>query len=249
MKYKAIILDLDGTTVHVGTFEPNNRVSMAIQEAQKYVTVCIATGRPLVIAKPIIQKLNITGICSVHDSTQLYDAGKDTVVDTVSLDHEIADSAYAIIRKYNFPVVMIGLGESENVYTGEPWPKELSDIAIPDMPELTADALIAELSRIPGAAIHKNVSFKKELFWVSTVSATATKLHAVVRIAELLGIETKEIIGVGDSYNDFPLLEACGLKIAMGNAVPELKAIADFIAPSVEDDGVAMVIEKFILNI
>ena len=52
---------------------------------------------------------------------------------------------------------------------------------------------------------------------------------------------------MGDGYNDFPLLMACGLKIAMGNAVPELKAIADFIAPSVEEDGVATVIEKFIL--
>jgi hypothetical protein len=41
---------------------------------------------------------------------------------------------------------------------------------------------------------------------------------------------------------------ACGLKVAMGNAVPELKAIADYIAPSVTDDGMATVIEKFILN-
>ena len=41
---------------------------------------------------------------------------------------------------------------------------------------------------------------------------------------------------------------ACGLKIAMGNAVPELKAIADFIAPTVEEDGVATVIEKFVLQ-
>ena len=41
---------------------------------------------------------------------------------------------------------------------------------------------------------------------------------------------------------------ACGLKVAMGNAIPELKEIADYVAPSVDDDGVADVIEKFILN-
>lgn len=40
---------------------------------------------------------------------------------------------------------------------------------------------------------------------------------------------------------------ACGLKVAMGNAVKELKEIADFIAPTVEQDGLATVIEKFIL--
>lgn len=48
--------------------------------------------------------------------------------------------------------------------------------------------------------------------------------------------------------NDHSLLCAYRLKIAMGNAAPELKAIADFIAPSIEEDGVATVIEKFILN-
>ena len=52
---------------------------------------------------------------------------------------------------------------------------------------------------------------------------------------------------MGDGYNDFPLLMASGLKIAMGNAVPELKEIADFVAPTVEEDGVAVIIEKFIL--
>jgi len=66
-------------------------------------------------------------------------------------------------------------------------------------------------------------------------------------VAEILGIKTDEIIAVGDGYNDFPFLMACGLKVAMGNAVPELKAIADYIAPSVDEDGIVDVIERFIL--
>ncbi|KKS86821.1 MAG: hypothetical protein UV61_C0006G0022 [Candidatus Gottesmanbacteria bacterium GW2011_GWB1_43_11] len=76
----------------------------------------------------------------------------------------------------------------------------------------------------------------------------ASKLHGIHRVSQLLPVEPHEIIGVGDGYNDFPLLMACGLKIAMGNAVPDLKAIADFVAPGVEEDGVAVVIEKFILE-
>lgn len=75
-----------------------------------------------------------------------------------------------------------------------------------------------------------------------------SKLHGIVDVAKLIGVETKDSIGVGDGHNDFPLLLACGLKIAMGNAVPELKAIADFVAPTVNEDGVAVVIEKFILE-
>jgi len=53
------------------------------------------------------------------------------------------------------------------------------------------------------------------------------------------------MVGVGDSYNDFPLLMACGLKAAMGNSVKEILDIADYVAPSVNDDGLADVIEKF----
>jgi HAD superfamily hydrolase (TIGR01484 family) len=248
MKYKAIFLDLDGTAVPIGSSNPSPRVVEAITKAHKKVNVCIATGRPLDISKPVIRKLHVTSLCSVHDATQIYDPIKDVVVDTVSLSHELADQAIHIIKRYNFPKIYVEAGTKVSLYKGEVWPEDLSDVAVADIPESVADDLISKLSNISEIAIHKNVSFTKGLFWVSVVNARATKLHAIVRLAELLGIYTKEIIGVGDSYNDFPLLEACGLKIAMGNAVPELKAIADFIAPSVEDDGVATVINKFILN-
>lgn len=248
MKYKALFLDLDGTTMPLGGSEPSPRVISAIIKAHAKANVCIATGRPLNIAKKIIHKLHVTSLCSVHDATQIYDPVKDIVVDTILLSHDLADKAMNILKRYNFSDIYIEAGEKQSFYSGEPWSDELSDIAVADISEKVADDLISKLSNITGVAVHKNDSFTKGLFWVSVVNAKATKLHAIVRLAELLGIHSKEIIGVGDSYNDFPLLEACGLKIAMGNAVPELKAIADFIAPSVEDDGVATVIDKFILN-
>lgn len=88
----------------------------------------------------------------------------------------------------------------------------------------------------------------KDFYAIYITSGDATKQHAVVTLSETLGIPTEEMIGIGDHYNDFPLLMACGLKVAMGNAVDELKAIADYVVPTVEEDGVADVIEKFILS-
>ena len=55
------------------------------------------------------------------------------------------------------------------------------------------------------------------------------------------------IVAVGDSYNDLPMLEACGLSVAMGNAPPEVKSIADFVVPSVENDGLAVAINDHVL--
>ena len=67
-------------------------------------------------------------------------------------------------------------------------------------------------------------------------------------LGKILNIRTHEIIGIGDGPNDFPLLMASGLKVAMGNAIPDLKAIADYVTATVEEDGVAQVIEKFVLS-
>lgn len=83
---------------------------------------------------------------------------------------------------------------------------------------------------------------------VYITNVDATKQHAILKFLDLVGINQNETIGIGDHYNDYPLLMACGLKVAMGNAVPELKEIADHVAPSVDEDGVANVIERFILN-
>lgn len=55
-----------------------------------------------------------------------------------------------------------------------------------------------------------------------------------------------ETMGIGDSGNDVALLRACGLKIAVANAVPELKQEADYITESNNDDGAALAIEEFV---
>lgn len=63
-----------------------------------------------------------------------------------------------------------------------------------------------------------------------------------------MGWDFKKLIGIGDSYNDLEYLKLCGLKVAMGNATPDIKKIADYIAPSYKDEGVAKTIEKYILS-
>lgn len=248
MKYKGLILDLDGTTIpHGVNSHPSERVKQSIKNAQKYLKVSIATGRPLSIAKPIIHELGVTGPCSVHDSTQLYDPMRDEIIDIVTLNRDIARKVIDILTKDSIKI-LIGVKDGEAEYIDGELPSDTCDIASPHLSEAKVDRYIEILSKIDGIYVHKISSFKAGLYWLVVTSVIATKLHAVVKIAEIEKITPEEIIGVGDSYNDYPLLSACGFKIAMGNAVPELKAIADFIAPTVDDDGVAVVIEKFILN-
>lgn len=248
MKYKAIFLDLDGTTVPSKLDGmPSEKVRDAIHQAKSKVFVCIATSRPLKFAKPVIDHLDIRGLCVVNDATQIYDPVNKSVRETIYLEHQNALQIFTLLRKHSRKF-MVNDGVNERDYYDGTLPEHICVFAVPDISEARADSIIEEMSRFSEVAAHKIYSYKKDLFWVSLTHATATKLHAVVRIAELLGVKTEEMIGVGDGYNDYPLLSACGLKIAMGNAAPELKAIADFIAPSVDEDGVATVINKFILS-
>jgi hydroxymethylpyrimidine pyrophosphatase-like HAD family hydrolase len=62
---------------------------------------------------------------------------------------------------------------------------------------------------------------------------------------KIMKLKPEEVVGVGDGYNDYPLLTACGVKVAMGDAPDELKEIADFIVPPQSEHGVLQVIEKY----
>lgn len=140
-------------------------------------------------------------------------------------------------------------GTSDVEHNAQDLAETVFSVYLSKAPEKLVDIIIRELHTIPHIETHKMISWKdKKFFSIEVTSDQATKLHGIVEIMKILKIKKREIIGVGDSYNDFPLLMASGLKIAMGNAVPELKAIADFVAPSVEEDGVATIIEKFILH-
>ncbi|MBD2460974.1 HAD family phosphatase [Oscillatoria sp. FACHB-1407] len=64
---------------------------------------------------------------------------------------------------------------------------------------------------------------------------------------EMLGLQPHNVMTIGDNFNDVEMLEYAGIGVAMGNAPTDVQAIAQWIAPSVEADGVAVAIEKFLL--
>ena len=73
-----------------------------------------------------------------------------------------------------------------------------------------------------------------------------SKYCAVKYLQQYYGLKDDEILTIGDQNNDIELLKAGGIKVAMGNATPELKAAADYVTDSVENNGFAKAIEKFV---
>ena len=247
MKYKAIMLDLDDTTVPHGKLSaPSPRVLRAIAKAKQKIHVCIATGRPLDITLPLIDHMSLSGPCIVNHGTVIYDPVKKKVIREVFLQSASIPAIYEVCKKYNMFVLAFD-GEKDAEYTGGSEDKLIS-MYIPQIVPSEIDAMMDAFAHVPHITAHKLTGWDKNYMRIEVTHAEASKQHGILEVSRMLGLKTEEIIGVGDGYNDFSLLMACGLKIAMGNAVPELKAIADFIAPTVDEDGVAVVIEKFILG-
>jgi hydroxymethylpyrimidine pyrophosphatase-like HAD family hydrolase len=80
------------------------------------------------------------------------------------------------------------------------------------------------------------------------VDVKASKAIAMEQIGNHYGIKQSQMIAVGDGFNDLSMIEYAGLGVAMANAPEEVKKRADYITLSNEEDGVAHVINKFILN-
>ena len=74
----------------------------------------------------------------------------------------------------------------------------------------------------------------------------ANKGDALRQLRDSLGIAREEVIAIGDGANDAPLLREAGLAIAMANGAPETRAAAQVIAPSNDEDGVAVVLERLL---
>lgn len=248
MKYKALLIDLDGTTVPVFSHEISSRVKSALTKANEKMFVSIATGRPLSLLQPILRKLPLRDLCVISNGGQIYDPKTNEIVKEIALDKESVGPLFELLRSFNVTVQVFN-GEVERPLTKlEPNEKVLS-YYLPDIPVSTLEAIMEAVDRgFPTAICHRLNGTVKGVESLEVSHASATKQSGVYEIIKKENINPDELIGIGDGYNDFPLLLGSGLKIAMGNAVPELKTIADFICPSVDQDGLAVFIEKFILD-
>ncbi len=246
-QYKALMLDMDGTTIPNERHGlPSKRVIEAIEKATQKIKVGAVTGRPFFAAKEVADILHYNSPLIVSGGAQIV-SGDGEVMWEKKISQQDTFEICKLLKKYNMRALIQEDEEKDVPYSSTYVARETISIAAADLTLEQADKLIEDLKPFKDLSYHKILGWENGSTWVQINHAQASKQHAILTVAELLGIETHEIIGIGDGYNDFPLLMACGLKVAMGNAVPELKAIADYVAPTVAEDGVADVIEKFIL--
>lgn len=85
-------------------------------------------------------------------------------------------------------------------------------------------------------------------FYYDVVSIDTSKGNGIKNFCKLLHIPPHDCIAIGDDENDIPMFQACGYSVAMNNALPEVKAVADYITLDNEHDGVAYFIQQKLLS-
>jgi HAD superfamily hydrolase (TIGR01484 family) len=136
---------------------------------------------------------------------------------------------------------------------GEQAPEMTSDLLAVAEPPAAKILVVGSLEQV--ALLHEQVALLlgKRLYITTTMPIfleffqfVANKGDALRRLRESLGIVREEVIAIGDGANDAPLLREAGLPIAMANGADETRATAQVIAPSNDEDGVAVVLERLL---
>ncbi len=83
---------------------------------------------------------------------------------------------------------------------------------------------------------------------IETLKAGTSKANGLIELGKMLGISREQIMVCGDGLNDYEMIERCGFGVAMENGNPKVKAIADYVTASNNEDGVAKAVEKFVLK-
>lgn len=248
MQYKALFLDVDRTLIPAFNSLPSKKVREAVIKAKSRVHVCLATARPFPLVEHITDLLEIDDPCIVSGGSQIIDPKHKSYFLEYPLPHKTVLDICKMLSEQNLQFWIQDGGEDVK-YSESYTPNKPFVIVVDSLEQKKATDFIHALSQFPGIITLRSSRYDKpNLIDLFISHANGTKQHGIVKVMEILNLKSEEIIGVGDSYNDYPLLLASGLKVAMGNAVDDLKAIADYVCPSVHQDGVADVIKKYILT-
>ncbi len=263
-KIKMVATDIDGTILkHNGEFNP--KVLECLKNLDKLgVKVVLVTGRMNRSAKKIA---NIIGINSPVVSFQGALVCENTPHEKILYERDIPnDIAKKILNWGKNEHVHMNLYmndnlfvEAENEFTKKYVDYQKIPFTIKPFDELEINNVnkILLIDYNDAEKIDRLTNYlKKEYpelfickstdFFCEICHKEATKGDGLRFLQNLYGISKEETLTIGDHNNDIELLQSGGVKVAMGNATDELKAIADYVTDTVDNDGFAKAIEKFV---
>lgn len=268
MGYKMIVLDLDDTLLRDDhTISP--RTKDALMKAQEAgIKVVLASGRPTFGMVHIADELSLAEygsyILSFNGGKIINWSTKEDVF-TSTLAPEVSHALYDLSQRED---VFIHTYVNDEIITADDneYTRIEADITglpikiVPDFKE-AVDVPVVKLLMVedPEKLVQVEGKLQQELadqfsimrskpYFLEFTEKGVTKGTSLHALINQLGIKREEVIAIGDSYNDVSMIEFAGLGVAMGNAPADIKELADYVTETNMNDGVAKVVEAFILN-
>jgi HAD superfamily hydrolase (TIGR01484 family) len=263
---RLVASDVDGTLL-----DPDERVSpRAATVIDRLVAdgvgFVLVTGRPPRWIPPVAAQLGVVRLAVCANGSVLYDAVEDRVLwartlapDTLA---ELAAAAAETLPGCGLAVERVGTDAADGApFVAEPgylhaW--DDGDNAISHRSELlsrpavkllvrdarlSSDAMVAALTPVLGGAADLTFSHPRGLVEISPPSVT--KATGLAEVAQQHGVTAGDIVAFGDMPNDLEMLRWAGHGVAMGNAHPALLEVADEVTAGNDEDGLALVLERW----
>ena len=255
---KALFFDVDGTLVSFNTHHIPQSTVDALREAHEQgVKLFTATGRPRQLLNniPEVEEL-MDGFILATGAHCVY--GNRVVRQDLIPRNEV-EAIIEFCNERQLPAVVVGTEDIQIVNRNDsvnhvfydmlkvtydkfdvPLEEVVKQGVLQITPFLNADEERTILPHLPGCT-----SARWYPLFCDVTSASADKANGIKAIADYMGIDVSETMAFGDGGNDMSMLRAAGVGVAMGNALDEVKAHADYVTSSVDDDGILKALKHF----
>jgi Cof subfamily protein (haloacid dehalogenase superfamily) len=275
--FDLVVLDLDGTILDLYHHRPiSAAVAAAIADVQEAgIPVTIATGRTLDYVREHIAHLGIVTPVVTAQGAVVGDPRTGHILQETVIPLPLARRAAAWIDDHPYTTAIYFNDDEGHIHIYQnregddipfldhvfgfprsvkaPFAPLFADdaarppikfIVVEDRPRFGADVL-GELTELfePDLTITRT-----HPLLVEGTAQGVDKGMGVLHLCELLKIDPRRVLAIGDSDNDIPMLKAVGFGVAMGGSTPGVVAAAKYNAPSVAEDGVAVALQDLILN-
>jgi hydroxymethylpyrimidine pyrophosphatase-like HAD family hydrolase/energy-coupling factor transporter ATP-binding protein EcfA2 len=220
MRYLAIAADYDGTLARAGQIAPSTRraLEQLIQSGRKLILV---TGRLLDDLLSVFPDVHLCEWVVAENGAVLY---KPSTREQKLLGLPIPDEFVAMLHQRNLPVLSIGRSILATVRPHE----------------------VTVLETIRDLGLELQVIFNRDA--VMVLPSGVNKATGLASALKEMGLSVHNVVGIGDSENDHALLNSCDYAVAVANALPALKATANWVTGGEDGQGVVELIEALIAH-
>lgn len=253
---KALFFDIDGTLVSFKTHKIPQSTADVINEAKrKGIKVFISTGRPKVIINNL-GTLEFDGFITMNGA-YCYIGKEEKLIHKNAISKEDVNAAADMVHRQNLTSVFV---TQDNMYVINP--SRVSDefskeLAVQELPVgKLEDVLQQEIFQIsPFITEEQEAAFMQRMAdsqsgrwhpgFTDIVARGNGKQRGIDEVIKHTGIRLDETMAFGDGGNDISMLRHAGIGVAMGNAKEHVKAVADYVTDTVDNDGILKALKHF----